>query len=127
MSLGVLKTGAAFSVLDPAYPDDRQCIYLDVARPKGLIAIAKASQEDGQISGKVRRWINENLDLRVEVPALEILDDGTITGGFDQEDGQDCLHEAQSSKSKHPGVMVGPDSQPTLSFTSGTVDKSRLS
>ena len=117
---GVLKSGAAFSVLDPIYPDDRQCIYLEVAQPKGLIVIAKASQEAGRISSNVRNWIDEHLDLQVEIPALEIFDNGTINGGqISSTNGQDCLSKAQVSKDKHPAVLVGPDSQATLSFTSG--------
>jgi len=35
--MGVLKAGATFSVIDPAYPPTRQNIYLEVAQPKGLI------------------------------------------------------------------------------------------
>ena len=95
-------------------------MYLDVARPRGLIVIEKASREEGSLSGTVREWMTENLNLRAEVPCLELLDDGTITGGPLSQDGKDVLLDQQSLKSKHPGVVVGPDSTPTLSFTSGT-------
>lgn len=54
------------------------------------------------------------------MPGLELLDDGTVMGGLLDYDGQDVLLHQQSLKSKHPGVVVGPDSTPTLSFTSGT-------
>lgn len=64
--------------------------------------------------------MTEKLDLRAEVPSLELLDDGTITGGALSQDGKDVLLDQQSLKSKHPGVLQGPDSVPTLSFTSGT-------
>lgn len=120
ISSGVLKSGAAFSVIDPAYPSDRQCIYLDVAQPKGLIIIDKASREEGKLSVEVREWIAANLRLNVEVPGLDLQDDGTLTGGSVGEDRPDCLLEQQSLKAKHPGILVGPDSQPTLSFTSGS-------
>ena len=53
------------------------------------------------------------------MPGLELLDDGTLKGGSLESDGVDVLEKQQSSKSQHPGVVVGPDSQPTLSFTSG--------
>ena len=102
------------------YPPDRQTIYLDVARPRGLIIIEKASKEEGRLSDQVRGWIKENLELRAEVPGLELLDDGTVVGGSLDEDGQDVLLHQQSLKSKYPGVIVGPDSTPTLSFTSGS-------
>jgi len=32
--MGILKAGATLSVLDPAYPSDRQNIYLEVAKPR---------------------------------------------------------------------------------------------
>lgn len=93
-------------------------MYLDVARPRGLIVIEKASKEEGRLSDKVREWMKENLELRAEVPGLELLDDGSVMGG--SRNGKDVLHDQQSLKCKHPGVVVGPDSTPTLSFTSGT-------
>lgn len=67
----------------------------------------------------MRTWIQENLELRAEVPGLALLDDGSVRGGSLDRDGKDVLSEQQSLKSKHPGVIVGPDSTPTLSFTSG--------
>ncbi|KAL9124367.1 MAG: hypothetical protein Q9217_006300 [Psora testacea] len=118
--IGVLKAGAAFSVIDPAYPPDRQIIYLDVSRPRAILVIDKALREEGMLSEKVRTWINENLDLRSQVPALELLDDGTLKGGSLKDGGADVLREQQPLKDKHPGIIVGPDTQPTLSFTSGS-------
>ena len=53
------------------------------------------------------------------MPGLELLDDGALRGGSLESDGVDVLEKQQSLKSRHPGVVVGPDSQPTLSFTSG--------
>ena len=118
--IGVLKAGATFSVVDPAYPPDRQTTYLDVARPRGLIVIEKASKEEGRLSDQVREWINANLELRVEVPGLELLNDGSVTGGSLDHNGKDVLQEQESLKGTYPGVIVGPDSTPTLSFTSGS-------
>ena len=54
------------------------------------------------------------------MPGLELLDDGSVAGGSLDHNGTDVLQDQQSSKSKYPGVVVGPDSTPTLSFTSGT-------
>ena len=82
--------------------------------------IDKASREEGELSPKVRTWIKENLDLRTEVPGLELLDDGSLRGGSLEHDEVDVLEKQQSLKGEHPGVVVGPDSQPTLSFTSGS-------
>ncbi|KAI9839556.1 MAG: large subunit of alpha-aminoadipate reductase [Sarea resinae] len=116
--MGALKAGAAFSVIDPAYPPDRQNIYLDVARPRALVVIEKASREAGELSEKVRSFIDTNLELRAEVPSLILKDDGSLLGGMIG--GQDVLAPQTSLKGKPPGVVVGPDSTPTLSFTSGS-------
>lgn len=107
-------------MVDPAYPSDRQKIYLDVARPKALIVIAKASREEGRLSPDVEAFIESNLNLRTRIPALELLDDGDLVGGSLQEGSSDVLGEEQKLKDRHPGVIVGPDTQPTLSFTSGS-------
>lgn len=116
--MGILKAGATLSVIDPAYPPDRQNIYLDVARPKALVIIDKATREAGELTEKVRNFIKENLQLWTEVPGLELLDDGTLLGG--EINGKDVFSEQVALKSKSPGVVVGPDSIPTLSFTSGS-------
>lgn len=116
--MGTLMAGATFSVIDPAYPPDRQIIYLDVARPRALVVIEKASQTAGRLADKVTDWVAENLSLRAMVPGLILQDDGSILGG--SQDGNDVLANAQKLKEKPPGVVVGPDSTPTLSFTSGS-------
>jgi L-aminoadipate-semialdehyde dehydrogenase len=116
--MGILKAGATFSVIDPAYPPDRQNIYLDVARPKALVVIKKATEEAGELTEKVRDFIKANLQLKTEVPGLQLRDDGSLVGG--ELDGKDVFAEQQQLKSKGPGVLVGPDSIPTLSFTSGS-------
>lgn len=119
--MGVLKAGATFSVIDPAYPPDRQIVYLDVARPRALVVIDKATRDAGPVHHSVRRWIDENLELRAEVLALELQRDGSVVGGV--AGGVDCLSATVSKKAKLPGVLVGPDSTPTLSFTSGSEGK----
>lgn len=119
--MGVLKAGATFSVIDPAYPPERQNVYLEVAKPRALVCIEKATQEAGVMSDKVRDFIKEHLNLKTEVPALALKDDGTLAGGVVH--GEDILAKVKSLKSKPPGVIVGPDSTPTLSFTSGSEGK----
>lgn len=83
-----------------------------------MINIAKATRDAGELSEIVRSFINENLELRTEVPALALEDDGTLVGG--SVNGQDVFTNQVESKSKPVGVVVGPDSTPTLSFTSGS-------
>ncbi|KAK5009698.1 large subunit of alpha-aminoadipate reductase, partial [Elasticomyces elasticus] len=50
--MGVLKAGATFSVIDPTYPPDRQVIFLDVAKPRALVVIEKATQHAGAMSNQ---------------------------------------------------------------------------
>jgi acyl-CoA synthetase (AMP-forming)/AMP-acid ligase II len=106
--MGALKAGAAVSVLDPLYPADRQIIYLDVGRPRFLVHIERAVEHAGKIADKVRSFIDETLDLKAEVPALKLRDDGTLAGG--QVGGKDCLEEQEKLKTVMPDVQVGPDS-----------------
>lgn len=116
--MGTLKAGATFSAIDPAYPPARQNIYLSVAKPKGLIVLQKA----GSLDKLVEDYITDNLSLVARVPALRLLDDGTVVGnGEDQASfDKDILASSQEKKSQRAGVVVGPDSNPTLSFTSGS-------
>ena len=116
--MGVLKAGATFSVIDPAYPPERQKVYLEVAQPKALVNIKKATIEAGQLSQVVRDYIDKELQLKTEVPALSIGDHGYLSGGYI--DGHDVLDQQRRQASRLPGVLVGPDSNPTLSFTSGS-------
>ena len=72
----------------------------------------------GGLSPSVQKWIAQNLSLKTMVPALELLDDGCISGG--PRGGKEVLDSAQQLKGHMPDVVVGPDSNPTLSFTSGS-------
>ena len=116
--MGVLKAGGTFSVIDPLYPPDRQIIYLSVAQPKALINLRKATQEASQLSEKVRLFITNNLQLRVEIPSLALEDDGTISGG--NFNGADVFSDQQELGSRPTNIVIGPDDIPTLSFTSGS-------
>lgn len=115
--MGALKAGATFSVIDPLYPPDRQIIYLKVAQPRALINLAKATQEAGELSDKVRSFIRDTLHLRTEIPALAIQDDGSLLGG--NLDGKDMLEQQQTLRDKPSGIVIGPDDVPTLSTFGG--------
>lgn len=112
--LGTLKAGATFSVIDPAYPPSRQNIYLQVAKPRALVVLGKA----GKLHSSVRKCIDEELEIRTEVPALELRDDGSLIGG--NVDGKDILAPAQTKAQQSTNIILGPDSVATLSFTSGS-------
>jgi len=77
-----------------------------------LIVIEKA----GQLSPTVKQFIATELTLKCHIPALTIQD-----GGFLQGDSTKALFSEQFElRSRSPDVIVGPDSTPTLSFTSGS-------
>ncbi len=48
--LGVLKAGAAFVILDPAYPSARLVDYLRIARPKGWVQMDAAGDLPAELS-----------------------------------------------------------------------------
>lgn len=106
------------SILDPLYPPNRQQIYLEVSQPCALVNIGRATDEAGPLAPLVRRYIDDELKLKTEVPSLRIADDGYLSGG--DVDGKDVFAAARPKASSNPGVLVGPDSFPTLSFTSGS-------
>ncbi|KAG8905161.1 large subunit of alpha-aminoadipate reductase, partial [Tulasnella sp. 417] len=60
--MAILKAGAIFSVIDPAYPPSRQTIYLKVAKPRALIVLKGA----GVLNPTVREFITTELQIRVE-------------------------------------------------------------
>lgn len=66
----------------------------------------------------VRKYIDEELHLKAEVPSLRIGDDGVLSGGT--VNGSDIFAQVRSKASAPPDALVGPDSNPTLSFTSGS-------
>ncbi|KAK4052215.1 putative NRPS-like protein biosynthetic cluster [Microbotryomycetes sp. JL221] len=115
--MGVLKAGATFSVIDPAYPPARQTVYLQVAKPRALVILAAA----GSLLPPVRAYVEKELDIRVEVPALQLLSSGIVLGGStSQSDSKDVLDKVQHLKSQPLNIPLGPDSIGTLSFTSGS-------
>lgn len=111
-------SGATISILDPLYPPARQQVYLEVAQPCALVNIARATDEAGPLAPLVRRYIDQELNLKAEVPSLRIGDDGYLSGG--QVEGRDIFAHVRAMADAPPDAPVGPDSNPTLSFTSGS-------
>lgn len=111
--MGILKAGGVFSVVDPAYPPSRQTVYLQVSTPRALLVIHRA----GELAPSVKDFIKEHLDLRVQIPAIALSERG-VTGS--RGDGPDVLEPYQQYARTPAGVVLGPDSPATLSFTSGS-------
>jgi amino acid adenylation domain-containing protein len=59
---GVLKAGASFLMLDPAYPSARTFDYLRIAQPKGWLQIAGGGESPEDLLNYLR-----NLDLRCRI------------------------------------------------------------
>ncbi|KAF9037799.1 acetyl-CoA synthetase-like protein [Hymenopellis radicata] len=91
-ALGILMAGGVLCIVDPAYPPLRQALYVDVAHPKGFVAIERA--------GKVCQQVWDALgDHVLKVEGLKV---------------EDCEEE------EYDAVSLGPDSIATLTFTSGS-------
>ena len=74
----------------------------------------------GRIGPTVREFITNELNIRVEVPALELLHDATLVGGLASEASEDVLLPQRPLAETDPDIVLGPDSVGTLSFTSGS-------
>ena len=81
-------------------------------------------KEAGKINPAVREFLETELKIRVEVPGLELLTDGSILGGPPPSASSPFLPDVLSSHTNladiDPNVIIGPDSIATLSFTSGS-------
>ena len=73
----------------------------------------------GKIGPSVREFISTEIQIKVEVPELELLHDGTLVGGPGA-GGEDILKAHTHLAETDPNVTLGPDSVGTLSFTSGS-------
>ncbi|WP_420126423.1 amino acid adenylation domain-containing protein [Longimicrobium sp.] len=96
--LGAWKAGAAFAVLDPAYPPARLAAQAGAARPAALLRISAA----GEVPAEVAAALAESTRLTVVLAA-----DGNDDG----------LHGFPSSA---PAVSVAADDLAYVAFTSGT-------
>ncbi|KAI6784603.1 L-2-aminoadipate reductase large subunit [Emericellopsis cladophorae] len=118
--MGTLAAGATVTVLDPLYPPQRQQIYLEVSQPKALISIGKTTDENGPLAPLVQKYIDEELSIKSRIPDLRLNDDGILSGGKQDDNDSDIFDAIRGKVSSPPDVLVGPDSNPTLSFTSGS-------
>ncbi|WP_420126162.1 amino acid adenylation domain-containing protein [Longimicrobium sp.] len=101
--LGVLRAGAAFVALDPAYPPARLAEYIRIAAPRGWLRVAAA----GAVPAPVEEVISARDLVKIDLG-------GKSQGPVDDVDGLGSL-PAQA-----PDVEIGADSLAYLSFTSGT-------
>ncbi|HEX8184941.1 MAG TPA: amino acid adenylation domain-containing protein, partial [Blastocatellia bacterium] len=94
--LGALKAGAAFVILDPAYPDLRLINCVEQAAPRAFITCETSGAVPQSLEGTL-----SSLNLRCRV-ALEDM------SAFD------------SFSRKNPEIAIGPDDKTYIAFTSGS-------
>ncbi|KAL5599875.1 hypothetical protein FOVSG1_007687 [Fusarium oxysporum f. sp. vasinfectum] len=88
-----------------------------VSKPTALISIRKATEESGPLAPLVQKCIDDELPINTKIPDLRFTDDGELTAG---EDRADIFANVKERASTPPDMLIGPDSNCTLSFTSGT-------
>ncbi len=66
----------------------------------------------------MQKYIDDDLAIKIKIPDLRFTDDGVLTGG--DHDSGDIFASVKERASTPPDVLIGPDSNCTLSFTSGT-------
>jgi amino acid adenylation domain-containing protein len=103
--LGVLTAGAAFAVLDPAYPAPRLVEMLRLAAPRAWVGLQAA----GPVPDEVRSWLDAAGCPCLELPA----------GGFA------ALESLAGFSGGAPRVTVGPRDPACIGFTSGSTGGSK--
>jgi amino acid adenylation domain-containing protein len=88
--MGTLKAGAAFMVLDPAYPVPRLLDYLRIGRPVAWVAVPGAPPLPPEVAEAASALCRVDLVELAGVPDID------------------------------PGVRVGPDDAACITFTSGS-------
>ena len=99
--VGILKAGAAFLILDPAYPVARTLAYLRIGQPKGWLQLTSG----GELSEDLLNCL-DNLDLtcRMTIPAAKI----------------DLLRDWPHIRDDDVPINVHPDDPAYIAFTSGS-------
>jgi len=99
--LGVLKAGATFVILDPAYPVQRLIDYLKIAQPKGWLQMDAAGELPEELSGFLDSF---GIRCRIRLSGME--------------------HEIANSLSTFPesetDIAVNADDPAYIAFTSGS-------
>jgi amino acid adenylation domain-containing protein len=122
--LGVLKSGAAFVILDPAYPERRLMDYLRAARPRAWLHIAAAGEMPSALESFVAGLpfrCRLKLDSRTETETQ------TFSKGLEMVPPAQALYPSQDALQNcavaNPCVAVKPYDTAYVAFTSGSTGK----
>src|SRR5205085_2282634 len=96
--LGIIKSGAAFMILDPAYPPARLLYCLETIRPKGWIQIGEAGTPHATLQAYA-----ESFSFSLE-----------LSSKANEDDSLDGYSAAET------GVAIGPQDMAYIAFTSGS-------
>ncbi|HEX2208939.1 MAG TPA: amino acid adenylation domain-containing protein, partial [Longimicrobium sp.] len=151
--IGTMKAGAAFLILDPAYPPARLAEYVRIARPTGFLPIAAAGDVTKEVADALRETVLSTIVLRARSFADEAANSvplppapsARVPRGEREKAASDAhqpppgcsgggasLGERRGRFSGSPFVdevvefrpaEIGPDSLAYLSFTSGTTGR----
>jgi amino acid adenylation domain-containing protein/FkbH-like protein len=103
--MGILKAGAAFTILDPAYPEARLREYINEARPRGWIQLMEAAPPSDDLNESLAAL---QLCFRLELPE------------FFSPAAQDLLAAVPDCD---PGVEAAADDLAYIAFTSGSTGR----
>jgi amino acid adenylation domain-containing protein len=98
---GVLKAGASFLILDPAYPSARTFDYLRVAQPKGWLQVAGSGQPPEDLLNYLS---GSDLRCRIILPAAK----------------HDLLQSLAHFANTSLGITINADDPAYVAFTSGS-------
>ena len=99
--LGALKAGAAFLILDPAYPVPRLTDYLRIAQPKGWIQLGG----DTELPQELMSYLDSlGLRCRIDIPRQK----------------QEIFERLSEFTDKEPKVNVTANDPAYVAFTSGS-------
>jgi amino acid adenylation domain-containing protein len=98
--LGVLRAGAAFCILDPAYPESRLCRSFEAIQPKGWIQISGAGEPPESLLALVESKVGP---CRLKLPPT-----------------LETTRTVEWAKERIPQRVMDPDSLAYVTFTSGT-------
>jgi amino acid adenylation domain-containing protein len=107
--LGTLKAGAAFLVLDPAYPAARLAEYVEIARPVAWLAVGGAGEPPAPVEEALAAL---SLRLRLELPPRSAAAATELVAA-----------ELAEYPTTPPAVDVGPDDLACIGFTSGSTGR----